>query len=112
MRFEAYHNICKHVALANCNFVNIADNVAYHLQTISCAAILNDKYITSKEFILDPSDVNGISDFIKLNPEKFVDVFQVSKWVKFNGREFRNGSVLLLNPSHKTESGHILNLEL
>ncbi len=106
MRFEAFHNICKRVAHANCNFVNIAKSVAHHLQTVSCAAILYDKIITSKEFSFGPSDVDGISYFRKFNLEKFVDVFQVPKWVKFNGREFRNGSVLLLNHSHKKESGH------
>ncbi|KZS03696.1 Uncharacterized protein APZ42_033513 [Daphnia magna] len=43
MRYEAYHNICKRVAHHNCNFVNIAKSVAFHLQTVSCAAILNNE---------------------------------------------------------------------
>ncbi|XP_032798525.2 uncharacterized protein LOC116935302 [Daphnia magna] len=37
MRFEAFHNIVKKLAMTNCNFINFAKSAAFHVQSIFCA---------------------------------------------------------------------------
>lgn len=98
MRYEAYHNICKRVAHVNCNFKNIAKSVAMHLQTVSCAAILNDYLFHSNDFILGPIDRARCE-------VPFPVGFKLIKWVKFQGREYRFRSVIVIRHSYVTECG-------
>ena len=98
MRYEAYHNICKRVAHVNCNFTNIAKSVAMHLQTVSCAAILNDNLFHSNDFILGPIDRARCE-------VPFPVDFKLIKWVKFLGREYRFRSVIVIRHSYVTECG-------
>ena len=105
MRYEAYHNIAKRRAQANCNFINLSKSIAVHLATVLCAQLLEAELFNIYKIDLGPSST--LCDENKLcfpfNPN--IDNFLETKWASVNGFKYEQQTVVLLKKSHDSETG-------
>ena len=109
MRFEAFHNIVKKLAMTNCNFNNFAKSAAIHLQSKFCANMLNPDCFDTDKLVIGPAESGTLNTFITncYDNEPIPEDGFVSnpKWMRYNGWEYRINSVVLLTPSSGTRSG-------
>lgn len=106
MRYEAFLNIVKQYSKSTNNFVNFAKSTAVHLQSIFCANMIeSDRF--QKEQLQSGSSITGLfSSFVSHSIEIPPDgVVSKTKWIKFNGWEYRPNSVVLIKHSYESVSG-------
>jgi hypothetical protein len=109
MRFEAFHNIVKKLAMTNCNFINFSKSAATHLQSKFCAYMLISDCFDADKLVIGTAESGTLNTFISncshnepIPGDGFVSN---PKWMRYNGWEYRINSVVLLTPSSGTRSG-------
>jgi len=110
MRYEAFHNVAKRLAQVNFNFKNITKSVAIHLQLGKCASLISDPVFEMERKETGPLST-GLAetfiDFDRVVTDHFrrESIVNVSRWVKVQGWEYREGSIVVTKHSRFTLSG-------
>lgn len=109
MRYEAYHNIAKRLAQVNFNFKNITLSVANHLQLVKGCSLMFDNIFEIRKKTFGPLTSKLCSeiidfDLVETTILKPYTLVNVASWVKVQGWEYRENSVVLCKFAHESSS--------